>query len=46
MGQPLEWPPESIGWHKPTQGIETSQYLEEKKTNVIPKVAASEMGTA
>ena len=29
-----------------TQGIETSQYLKEKKTIVIPKVVASEMGTA
>ena len=28
-----------------TQGSETSQYLKEKKSNEIPKVAASEMGT-
>ena len=27
-----------------TQGSETSQYLEEKKSNEIPKVAASEIG--
>ena len=27
-----------------TQGSETSQYLEEKRSNEIPKVAASEMG--
>ena len=27
-----------------TQGSETSQYLKEKKSNEIPKVAASEMG--
>ena len=31
---------------EPTQGTETSQYLEEKKSNEIPKVAASEMGGA
>ena len=29
-----------------TQGSETSQYLEEKKSTEIPKVAASEMGVA
>ena len=29
-----------------TQGSETSQYLKEKKSNEIPKVAASEMGGA
>ena len=29
-----------------TQGSETSQYLEEKKTMFIPQVAASENGTA
>ena len=29
-----------------TQGTETSKYLEEEKTIVIPKVAASEMGRA
>ena len=28
-----------------TQGSETSQYLKEKKSNEIPIVAASEMGT-
>jgi hypothetical protein len=31
---------------EPTQGTETSKYLEEKKSNEIPKVAASEMGRA
>ena len=31
---------------KGTQGTETSKYLEEKKTIVIPKVVASEIGTA
>ena len=29
-----------------TQGTETSKYLEEKKTKVIPQVVASEKGTA
>jgi hypothetical protein len=37
---------ESIGEHEPTQGSEPSQYLEEKKSTEIPKVAASEIGTA
>ena len=31
---------------KPTQGTETSQYLEEKKSTEIPQVAASERGGA
>ena len=31
---------------KPTQGTETSKYLEEKKTNVISWVVASEKETA
>ena len=29
-----------------TQGSETSQYLKEKKSTEIPRVAASEMGVA
>ena len=29
-----------------TQGTETSKYLEEKKTIVIPRVVASEIGAA
>ncbi len=29
-----------------TQGSETSQYLEEKKSNEIPSVVASEQGIA
>jgi hypothetical protein len=37
---------ESIGDVTRTEGTETSQYLEEKKENSIPGVAASEMGTA
>ena len=39
-------PDESIVGHERTQGSEPSQYLEEKKTTVIPKVVASEIGTA
>ena len=31
---------------KPTQGTETSKYLVEKKTIVIPQVVASERGIA
>ena len=37
---------EHIGASGQTQGTETSQYLKEKKTTVIPSVAASERGTA
>ena len=37
---------EYIGVEEPTRGTETSQYLEEKKTTVIPLVAASERGGA
>ena len=37
---------EYIGIVKQTQGTETSKYLKEKKTTVIPLVAASERGTA
>jgi hypothetical protein len=37
---------ESIGGEKTTQGSEPSQYLQDKKTIVIPLVAASERGTA
>ena len=39
-------PAESIGGHERTQGSEPSQYLEEKKAIAIPKVVASESGTA
>jgi hypothetical protein len=39
-------PSEYIGWIERTQGIETSQYLQEKKSTEIPKVVASEMGPA
>jgi hypothetical protein len=37
---------EYIGSEKPTQGSETSQYLQEKKANAIPPVVASEKGRA
>ena len=50
MGQPIRFGgyllTEHISLEKRTQGIETSQYLEEKKTIVIPLVAASERGIA
>ena len=51
MGQPAAdnpavSPTEYIGRWKTTQGSEPSQYLQEKKTIVIPLVAASERGTA
>ena len=39
-------PAEYIGWYESTQGSEPSQYLEENKSTEIPKVAASEIGTA
>jgi hypothetical protein len=39
-------PAESIGGYESTQGSEPSQYLEEEKSIEIPKVAASEIGTA
>ncbi len=37
---------ESIAGYEQTQGSEPSQYLEEEKTTVIPKVVASEIGIA
>ena len=40
------FPAEFIGWLKLTQGSETSQYLQEKKSNETPLVAASERGLA
>ena len=49
MGQP-SWSyvqslyTELIGIKSDTQGSETSQYLEEKKSTEIPLVAASERG--
>ena len=51
MGEPLfrsgkRPTAESIGRAEGTGGTETSQYPEEKKTTVIPQVAASERGRA
>ena len=37
---------EYIGRAKGTEKTETSKYLQEQKTNVIPRVAASERGLA
>ena len=37
---------EYIGVARGTRGTETSKYPEEKKTKVIPEVAASEPGEA
>ena len=37
---------ESIGVVRGTRGTETSKYPEEKKTTVIPRVVASEIGGA
>ena len=37
---------EFIGAVEQTQGTETSKYLEEEKTTVIPIVAVSELGIA
>ena len=37
---------EYIATWQPTQGTETSKYLEEKKETAIPLVVASERGTA
>jgi hypothetical protein len=39
-------PAEFIGWRKPTGGTETSKYPQEKKSNEIPSVVASERGIA
>jgi hypothetical protein len=50
MGQPgrayLPAVSEFIAGERPTQGTETSKYLEEKKATAIPLVAASERGAA
>ncbi len=49
MGKPGpqgSFPAEYIGRVKRTQGTETSKYLKEKKSTEIPKVVASEIGTA
>ena len=46
MGQPGMARVMSLFLRERTQGSETSQYLQEKKSTEIPKVAASEMGLA
>lgn len=46
MGEPNKVTPYNLRKQEHTQGIETSQYLEEKKPNSIPLVAASENGEA
>ena len=51
MGKPVPAIPEhsclnKIGYESDTGGSETSQYPEEKKTTVIPRVVANEKGTA
>ncbi len=51
MGQPgtlnrVSSRAEYIGAQRRTQGSETSQYLQEKKSSEIPSVAASERGGA
>ena len=45
-GKTVQRPDESIVGCERTQGSEPSQYLEEEKTTVIPKVVASEIGIA
>jgi hypothetical protein len=44
LAKPGNGPLNPIGGCELTQGSEPSQYLEEKKSNEIPKVAASEIG--
>ncbi len=46
MGEPIESVTEYIGCRSETGGIETSKYPEEKKSNEIPSVVASERGRA
>ena len=46
MSKPHVRPAEFIGGCERTQGSEPSQYLEENKETSIPKVVASEIGTA
>ena len=45
MGKPT-WSHIQVPEREPTQGTETSKYLEEKKSIEIPLVAASERGLA
>ena len=44
--QTLSLLPECIGQVERTQGTDTSQYLEERKSTETPSVAASERGSA
>jgi len=44
-GNPVGWRPITTNVEQ-TQGTETSKYLEEEKTKVIPQVVASERGLA
>ncbi len=46
LGKTQLYPAEFIGGDKRTEGSEPSQYLQEKKETSIPKVVASEIGTA
>ena len=47
MGEPTRREPRTAAVAAgPTRGTETSQYPQEKKTTVIPRVAASESGAA
>lgn len=46
MGQPVILKICHTLYGKQTQGTETSKYLQEKKTTVIPPVAASDRGIA
>ena len=45
-GKTWVYPTEFIGWNRRTEGSEPSQYLQEEKETSIPKVVASEIGTA
>src|ERR1700728_4422864 len=45
-GKTVVHPAEYIGGHERTQGSEPSQYLKEKKETSIPRLGASEKGTA
>ena len=44
MGQPVTLKAYHSSNREPTQGTETSKYLEEKKIIMIPQVVASEKG--
>lgn len=46
MGQPVAGDRDILPGKRPTRGTETSQYPEEKKTNVIAPVVASERARA